>query len=135
MCSHAEGRKRPTLTLSAALRNVSAAGQQYYNQNASDCAAKIFEHKLIYNSFAFKTSITDSKSVFPHSVKMFLSQPCVCLCSELVPALVRVFPQPSSEHPEHGRERSGSPRQGAAAAPGGLWRHFTGNLSLVQPHW
>lgn len=56
----------------------------------------------------------------------------VCLFSELVSALVWVLPQPSSEHPEHGRERSGPSRQGAAAAPGGLWHHLTGNLSHPQ---
>lgn len=50
-----------------------------------------------------------------------------CLLSELVSALVRVLPQPAPEHPEHGGERAGPPRPGAAAAPGGPRRHLTGN--------
>lgn len=58
----------------------------------------------------------------------------VCLSSELVSALVRVLPQSTTEHPEHGGERSGSSWQGTAAAPGGLWHHLTGNRSctLIQ---
>lgn len=47
--------------------------------------------------------------------------------SQLVPTLVWVLPQPSSEHPERSGERSGSSWQGAAATLGGLWHHFTGN--------
>lgn len=50
----------------------------------------------------------------------------ICLYSELVPTLVWVFPQPSTEHPEYGWECSGSSWQEAAAAPGGLWCHLTG---------
>lgn len=56
----------------------------------------------------------------------------VWLYSELVSALVRVFPQPSSERPEHGGERSGSSWQGTATAPGGLWHHLTGSSSTRQ---
>lgn len=63
-----------------------------------------------------------------------MSSSVVCLSSELVSALVRVLPQPASEHPEHGGERSGSSRQGTAAAPGGLWHHLTGNSSCTRPY-
>lgn len=58
----------------------------------------------------------------------------VCLSSELVSALVRVLPQPASEHLKHGRERPGSSRQGTAAAPGGLRHHLAGNGSCTQPY-
>lgn len=57
-----------------------------------------------------------------------------CLFSKLVSALVRVLPQPTSEHPEHGGERPGSSRPGAAAAPGGPRHHITGNSRCTQPN-
>lgn len=66
-----------------------------------------------------------------HSSSSFVDLDMLCY-SQLVSALVRVLPQPSSEHPEHGRERSGSSRQGAAAAPDRLRHHLTGNSSCTH---
>ena len=57
----------------------------------------------------------------------------VCVRSELVPALVRVLPQPSPERVEHGGERAGPPRPGAAAAPGGPRRHLPGTARQRSP--
>jgi len=66
-----------------------------------------------------------------HEVCWECAETTLTFCSVLVPALVRVFSEPTHQRAEHDRERAGISWQGASASFCSTWRHITGSLLLI----